>query len=309
MIIRTIESCDYSSVAELVCDSTNAWYQSKGAPPIFPHGPSSTVLFCEVYEALDPGCCVLAEEGSTGRLMGSCFFHPRSTHISLGIMNVHADFFGRGVARKLLGYIVELAEEKGLPIRLVSSAMNLDSFSLYSKAGFQPFATFQDMILDVPVSGLELPKAVDPSQSSSVRDASSTDITAMVTLEREVAGVDREKDFRFFIENESGYWHTTVAERDGKLVGFLTSIAQPGSSMVGPGVFRDESAAIACLQQELNFRRGKTMVFLAPCNCQSLIQYAYQIGAKNCEIHLAQSLGPWKPVEGVVMPTFMPETG
>jgi ribosomal protein S18 acetylase RimI-like enzyme len=267
------------------------------------------MLFCEVYEALDPGCCVLAIDSATQRLMGSCFYHPRPTHVSLGIMNVHDDFFGQGVARKLLAYVTELADEQSKPVRLVSSAMNLDSFSLYSKAGFQPIATFQDMILTVPEQGIELPEIFPQNHDFVLRDATITDVESMVELELKVAGIDRAKDFRYFIENESGYWHVSVAARNEEVVGFLVSISQPGSSMIGPGVFKDESIAIACLHRELNFRAGSTMVFLPPCNCRDLIQFAYDVGAKNCEIHFAQSLGPWQPLDGVVMPTFMPETG
>lgn len=309
MILRTMQPVDYEAVAELVCESTNAWYHANGKPPIFLGGHASTMLFCEVYESLDPGCCVLAEDETTGRLMGSCFYHPRSTHVSLGIMNVHADFFGGGVARKLLTFVTEFADQKNLPVRLVSSAMNLDSFSLYSKAGFQPIATFQDMIFSVPEKGVEAfnPETLPPDIK--LRDAKIEDVESMVALERNVAGIERERDFRYFIENESGFWHVSVAARGDRVCGFVASIAQPGSSMVGPGVFEDESIAIACLNRELNFRRGETMVFLAPCDCRKIVEYAYRIGAKNCEIHFAQSRGPWQRFNGIAMPTFMPETG
>jgi hypothetical protein len=35
----------------------------------------------------------------------------------------------------------------------------------------------------------------------------------------------------------------------------------------------------------------------------------YALGAKNCELHFGQVRGPWTAPTGVVMPTFMPETG
>ena len=104
------------------------------APPIFTGDPAGTELFCSVYEALDPGCCLVAENTRTGRLAGSCFYHPRPTHVSLGIMNVHPNYFGQGVARRLLQAIIEIAAQQNKPLRLVSSAMNLNSFSLYTRA-------------------------------------------------------------------------------------------------------------------------------------------------------------------------------
>ena len=38
-------------------------------------------------------------------------------------------------------------------------------------------------------------------------------------------------------------------------------------------------------------------------------EHLYALGAKNCELHFAQVRGAWTAPAGVVMPTFMPETG
>ena len=54
-----------------------------------------------------------------GRIAGSCFYHPRDSHVGLGIMNAAPEFAGRGVAKALLTEILERAGE--LPVRLVSS--------------------------------------------------------------------------------------------------------------------------------------------------------------------------------------------
>src|SRR5687767_6378371 len=149
-ILRPATPDDARAVADLVCISTNYWYEVQRGFRIFPAGPDACRLFADVYEALDPGCCVLAEEPGTRRLMASCFYHPRETHVSLGIMNVHPNFFGRGVASRLLKFITDFSERERKPTRLVSSAMNLDSFSLYSRAGFVVQAAFVDMTIQVP---------------------------------------------------------------------------------------------------------------------------------------------------------------
>src|SRR5687768_9604341 len=99
MKLRAITHDDYDAVARLICESTNRWYAQRNMGPIFTAGPAACRVFTDVYEALDPGCCVVAVDDASGRLMGSCFYHPRETHLSLGIMNVHPDFFGHGVAR------------------------------------------------------------------------------------------------------------------------------------------------------------------------------------------------------------------
>jgi GNAT superfamily N-acetyltransferase len=306
MRLRSATDSDFPHVAELIHDSTNAWYRQNRNVAIFTAGPESCRLFCDVYEDLDPGCCVVAEDESAGRLMGSCFYHPRETHVSLGIMNVHPDFFGRGVASALLRFITDFADRQSKPVRLVSSAMNLDSFSLYTRQGFVPRAAFQDVILAIPADGLK--QSVPGFER--VRPATESDVPKMVALEHEISGIRREKDYRYFIENRRGIWHTSVLDGGrGGLAGFLCSVAHPASTMLGPGVMRTEEDAAALILAELNHRRGMSPVFLIPVDRPNLVQQVYAWGGRNCEIHFAQVRGAFQPFAGAVMPTFMPETG
>ena len=99
-LIRRMVESDRQSVAELICVSTNYWYEQHGLERIFPDGPESADVFYQVYGALEGSVGIVAEVG--GRLAGSCFYHQRPTHVSLGIMNAHPNYFGRGVARMLL---------------------------------------------------------------------------------------------------------------------------------------------------------------------------------------------------------------
>ncbi len=116
--IRPMRRDEWSTVAELIHFSTNDYYTSHGMAAIFSEGSEETTrLFCEVYESLDPGCCLVAEQPKTGRLMGSCFYHPRETHYSLGIMSVHPSCFGKGVARQLLTAITDRADGDAKPTR------------------------------------------------------------------------------------------------------------------------------------------------------------------------------------------------
>jgi GNAT superfamily N-acetyltransferase len=306
MRLRSASESDFGNVAELIYTSTNAWYQRNRNFSIFTAGPESCRLFCDVYEDLDPGCCVVAEDESAGRLMGSCFYHPRETHVSLGIMNVHPDFFGRGVASALLRFVTDFADREQKPVRLVSSAMNLDSFSLYTRQGFVPRAAFQDMLISVPAEGLKHSAA----SMERVRAARMEDVPSMVALEQEISGIRREKDYRYFIENRSGIWHASVVDNGhGGIAGFLCSVAHPASTMLGPGVMRTDDDAAAMILAELDHRRGLSPVFLIPVVRPKLVQQAYAWGGRNCEIHFAQVRGAFQPFAGVVMPTFMPETG
>lgn len=302
MRVRELNRNEWEQVAMMIHASTNAWYQSNLNRLIFDENDSSgCLIFPEVYEALDPHCCLVAE-AEDGSMMGSCFYHPRETHVSLGIMNAHPDHAGRGVAATLLAEVVRRAGN--LPVRLVSSCMNLDSFSLYTRAGFTPGELYQDMYIP---SGKVLPET--PEGGERVREASAEDVEAMVELEEEVSGIRRTKDFQFFIRNDQKIWKTLVLEGPNKSIeGFLGSVSHPGSTMLGPGVMRSETAALALIHAQLVGMGGHQPVFLVPARSTNLVSSLYQWGARNCELHVAQARGVVTPPSGITMPTFMPET-
>ncbi len=304
--LRTMEERDRWEVAELICASMNTWDILHGmAPGRFTGGPPQTDVFYQVYERLDPGFCLVAEAGS-GRLAGSCYYRERETHVALGIMNVHPNHFGQGVAKELLRSITDFTDERKKPLRLVSSVMNLESFSLYTRAGFVPGRVYQDLVVQVPEGGFreQLPGA------ERVRPAGPDDAAAMAELELEVSGITRGKDYPFYLENAGGLWYTSVIEgRSGGLDGYLVSIGHPLFNEIGPGVARTEEAGAALLLDHLNHYPGGMPLLLLPVECGSLVRLAYRLGGRNCEMHAAQCRGEAQPFRGVTFPTFMPETG
>jgi GNAT superfamily N-acetyltransferase len=307
MHLRAMTAVDRFEVAELIYASINVWYQTHGRPAIFVGGPRVTEVFYDVYDALEPGCAVVAENTQTGRLMGSCFYHPRTHHVSLGIMNVHPNYFGQSVSRALLQYIIDYTERHGFKaLRLTSSALNLDSYSLYNRAGFVPRYVYQDMFLPVPAEGMN--QSVPGAER--VRDATLADVPAMAALEMEVSGITRDQDYRYCIENTAGFWHAAVYEgAGGHIDGFMISSAHPAMNMLGPCVARSETETAALILRELDRHRGKSPVFLLPVECYNLVRLLYAWGARNCELHLCQVRGEFQPFRGVNMPTFLPETG
>jgi GNAT superfamily N-acetyltransferase len=307
MTLRPMTEADRSEVAELIYISINHWYQMHGMPPIFRGGPGITEVFYDVYAELDPGCAVVAENTRTGRLMGSCFYHPRERHVSLGIMNVHPNYFGQGAGKALLRFIIDYTEQHGYSaLRLTQSALNLDSFSLYNTAGFVPRCAFQDMFVAVPQTGMKqrLPGL------DHVREATLADVSAMAALELEVSGIMRERDYRYCLANRLGIWRVSVYENEeGDLDGFMISCSHPAMNVLGPCVARGEDQAAALILHELDQYTGRTPVFLLPVEKAALVRRAYEWGARNCELHLCQVRGHFQPFRGISMPTFLPESG
>lgn len=323
MEIRLLAASEWDEVAKLIHASLNEWYKKNRGFELVP-GPWETMrLFPRVYEALDPNCCVVAvdTDSATGqkRIAGSCFYHPRPTHLSLGIMNVHPDYFGKKIAPQLLKYVTNIADSEGKVVRLVSSAMNLDSFSLYNKGGFVPQTFYQDMILTVPAN-----ITVPCPANMRLRAATLDDLPKLVTLDTSIAQMNRQKDLRFFIENMDGIWSLSLMESEtGDVVGFLASVNDPGSNMIGPGLATTEDIAESLLLYELSKHTGRRPVILVPSVCRKLTSRLYSLGATNCETHIYQirpvtttdgtSDGTCSktvpPMTGVMFPTFMPETG
>ncbi len=306
--LRPLYEEDRADFCEALYQSFNVWYARHGWQGDYFRGdPSVCEIFYDLYNDLSPGCSVCAVDSSTGKLMGSCFYHPREHHVSLGIMSVHPDYWSRGVGKALVNHIIDYTESNGFDsLRLVSSAMNVDSFSLYNTSGFVPRCTYNDMILSVPEEGLN----ASSDRDGQVRPATLEDIPAMAALEMEISGICREKDYRYCIENKRGILHTSVIEAEtGELNGFLFSIKHPALNMIGPGVARSEEDGVALLLAELDIFRGETPLFLIPMQKRLLVESAYRWGARNVELHLCEVRGAYQEPRGVHFPSFLPETG
>jgi hypothetical protein len=132
----------------------------------------------------------------------------------------------------------------------------------------------------------------------------------MVDLENEVAGIRRAKDLAHFLRSPGGNWATFV-HRDvtGKIDGWLASVDHPGCRMIGPGVMGEGGIALALIHAQLTHRRGTSPVFLVPTHETTLVADLYGWGCRNVELHFAQVHGASQAPQGVVMPSFLPESG
>jgi hypothetical protein len=74
--LRVATPDDFGEIADLIHLSTNYWYRASGKPAIFSGDPAACELFPRVYEALDPGCCLVAVAGRTGRNRGVVLLSP-----------------------------------------------------------------------------------------------------------------------------------------------------------------------------------------------------------------------------------------
>ncbi len=302
-----LSPADQKAVASLLHRSLVHWYETRlRQGSRFGDSDEPFLLFPQVYEALDPGEAVTARDADTGAIVGVCFSHERETHVSVGVVATAPEAGGSGIARRMMEKVLEKARSLGKPARLVSSLLNLDSFSLYTRLRFVPGTIFQDMVLSVPAGGMAAP---EPRGVDRVRAARADDVARIADFEHSLQGIRREKDHAFFLRNEVGAWRVFVSEREGgELSGVLAMSTHPSFAMIGPGVSSDEASAAALLWRALDEFRGRAPVFLVPCAAAGLVQTAYAWGARNVELHVAQSTAPVSSARGIVFPTFLPES-
>lgn len=302
-----LRPAQWREAARLIHSSLVSYYgRHLNQPDRFGSAWEPFLAFPEIYESMDPGCGVTAVETGTGRLLGVCFYHPRETHIAVGIVSTLPEAAGRGVAGAMMREVLAVADGRGQPARLVSSAMTLDSFSLYTRLGFTPRQLFQDMIIPAERIKAEPP----PPGWERVRPAEPRDAAAMADLEHALHGIRRESDYRYFLENREGFWRVKVLEgEEGGLRGFLCGVHSSGPNMLGPGVMADEEGALALIHAMLRDWPADPPVFLVPARASELVARLYRWGARNLELHLSQGRGEFPEMSGVCMPTFMPETG
>ncbi len=300
-----LDTGDDDAVARLLQRALYGWYERRlrqGAR--FGTDAAPFRIFPRVYRRLDQGREIAARDAG-GRLVGVCFVHPRETHHAIGIVATDPDVAGRGVGRLMVEEALRRADRTGLPVRLVSSLLNLDSFSLYSRLGFLPRTIYQDLELAVPAGGMTHPQ---PTGCATIRLATPADAGAIADLEHDLAGIRRLPDLEFLLDPTSGWRVWLAADGGGRPIGFLAGSGHPEFSMLGPGVAADEEAAAALIWTGLNAAAGRTMVFLVPAAATRLVHVAYGWGARTVELHVAQARGETPTGTGIAMPTFLPES-
>ena len=86
--LRQMSADDRDEVSRLIFHSTNRYYVSIGREPIFKGDELSPSDILDVYQRIDPGEGIVAVDAQSRQIIGSCFVHPRETHVSLGIIKL-----------------------------------------------------------------------------------------------------------------------------------------------------------------------------------------------------------------------------
>jgi GNAT superfamily N-acetyltransferase len=148
-----------------------------------------------------------------GRIAGSNFLDERSTVCGVGPITVDPSIQNRQVGRRLMQDVMDRAAQRNFPgIRLLQAAYHNRSLCLYTKLGFdtrEPISVFQGPALSLQIPGIH------------VRQAHDADLGACNRLCRNVHGHDRAGELQDAIKQGTA----SVAERNGRIAGYTTSVA------------------------------------------------------------------------------------
>jgi predicted N-acetyltransferase YhbS len=217
------------------------------------------------------------------RVLGSIFLHSLPPVAVIGPLTVHPEAQG-GVGRRLMGAALEEAHRRGIArVRLVQSPAHLRSLALYLKVGFDVQEPLVLMHGDLP------PPEVG---ATSVRPTTEADIAACNAVCRRVHGLEREHELRRAVQQGVA----TVAERDGKVVGYTTGLGFLGYAAAGGT--DDLKALIAGASQILG------PGFFVPTRNGDLMRWLLGAGMRAVWPATLMSRGPYQPPEGAFLPSI-----
>jgi predicted N-acetyltransferase YhbS len=218
-----------------------------------------------------------------GQVLGSIFLHNFGSVAAIGPLTVHPRAEG-GIGRQLMGEALAAARSGGLQrVRLVQSPAHLRSLALYATMGFD---VQEPLVL---VSGDLPPRAPAPA---GVRPATEADLASCSALCARVHGLEREGEVRSAIQEGVA----TVAERDGRLVGYTTGLGIFGHAVTET---TDDLQALIAAAPVIH---GPG--FFVPTRNTHLLRWLLGAGMRAVWPATLMTLGPYQPPAGAFLPSL-----
>jgi predicted N-acetyltransferase YhbS len=218
-----------------------------------------------------------------GQILGSVFLHNFGSVAVIGPLTVHPQAEG-GIGRRLMDEALAAAQSGGLErVRLVQSPAHLRSLALYAKMGFDVQEPLVLMSGDLPAGS---------PRPGRTRPATWADIASCGALCRRVHGLEREGELRSAIEQGVA----TVAERDGRFVGYTTGLGMLGHAVAE--TTDDLKVLIA----------GAPVIlgpgFFVPTRNTDLLRWLLGAGMRATWPATLMTLGPYQPPAGAFLPSL-----
>jgi ribosomal protein S18 acetylase RimI-like enzyme len=216
-----------------------AFYQtalSHGVPPVVTT-PGESRRYIRYLLDFDPFGGVVAEED--GDLVAVAWLHARGAVATIGPLAVDPRVQGRGIGRRVLERLIEVAG-KGVPqIRLVQESYNVASLGLYLRAGFRVVTPLLD--LQLPAGSPGVSPRVPPGLA--IRPASTEDRTRLVARDARAFGATRAQSVDLYL----GRGRVMVVEEGQSLTGYAMGMGFEATAFLGSASADDPDVLLALL--------------------------------------------------------------
>lgn len=282
VVIRRARPDDIAVCASICLEAFQGINRQHGYPPEIPNLEVATEIISRHFQ--DPAFyCVVAE--SEGRLLGSNCLDERSPHVAgIGPITVTPETQEKDIGRALMRDVLRRAEEKNYPaVRLVQSAFNNRSLSLYTKLGFEvrePLALMNGPALNHREPGFE------------VRPCTENDLDACDRLCRDVHGHDRRTELSQMVSAGAAQ----VVEHGGRIVGCCSILGFMGFAVA------ESNLALQALIGAAREFAGPG--FLVPTRNSALFRWCLEQGLRVIEPLNLMSLGLYNEPKGAFLPSI-----
>ena len=213
LVLRPMRPADAGAVARIVHAAFAGIHDHHRFPRDFP-SPQAAAGLVGAFAAHPAIWGVVAER--EGRVVGSNFLDERGSVRGVGPITVDPGAQERGVGRRLMEAVMERSAGAD-GVRLLQDAFNTRSMALYASLGFE--------ITDPVALMAGRPRGAVPA-GHAVRPLAADDLPAAAALSLRVHGYERTAELADALARGGA----TAVERDGRIVGYATSLAHFGSA-------------------------------------------------------------------------------
>ncbi len=222
-----------------------------------------------------------------GKFIGSNFLTEYDEIRGVGPITVDTTVQSRGTGRKLMEAVIKRA--KNAPgIRLVQSAYNTKSMSLYASLGFE---------VKEPLALMEGNLKGEVSKDVTVRPMTFEDLTECAELHKKVHGFTRNGELSLCLQGFKPF----VAIRNGKIAAYASTVSM---WHLNHGVAETESD-----MQNLLFGAAEQLeqpvAFLLPTRQASFHRWALQSGLRMTQPLTLMTMGEYHEPKGTWFPSVL----
>ncbi|MGH9688931.1 MAG: GNAT family N-acetyltransferase [Candidatus Acidiferrales bacterium] len=281
--IRRARPEDAATCGKICWEAFNTVADQHRAPREMPPDPQMAIGLLSRIFSHPKFYCVVAEQ--KGRAIGSNCLDERGPISGVGPITVDPAVQNAGVGRQLMEAVVARSnEQKFAGCRLLQAGYHMRSLSLYTKLGFIERETV------VRMQGPPI-KKIMPEYS--FRQATAADAAACNALCFRVHGHMRAGE----LADAIAQGNVTVAEHDGRLVGYTT-----GLDYFGHTVAESNRDLIAILAQAPSLEGRGIMV---PVRNHEVFSWCLNHGLRSQHLNTLMTIGVYNEPQGAWLPSIL----